>query len=412
MRRFWLAALAGGACAWHASCEPAAEVKAMGTATNPEPVAERPPPAEAAPPAAEPATDNPEAAPPPLSAGQMATIPAGPLRAGSATASVGRNPAREVDLVEVDLPAFEIDRLPYPNDPAKPAMTGVSREQASSLCGEHGKRLCHELEWERACGGPRGAAFVTGRALDPQRCGADVALCGNAEGVHAMGSAVREWTASDALEGLGNGMRTAVVRGADGEANAHGRRCAARSAVTPDTVSKSLGFRCCRGTSEPPDYPALEADQEVTRASGLDADAQAKVLAAVPELAQHARGFTPFSRSDVDAALRRGRRSRGGISYWAILPSSVLWSPVRGEQLLVLSGAVERGALVAVLHVLADGEYKHAASTVVHEEDTSIALGVSEEHRGQLIWTTCFDCPGEGGAIVWGEDAQVQFGFR
>ena len=34
----------------------------MGTATNPEPVAERPPPAEAAPPAAAPATDTPEAA--------------------------------------------------------------------------------------------------------------------------------------------------------------------------------------------------------------------------------------------------------------------------------------------------------------------------------------------------------------
>src|SRR5687767_3806891 len=78
-------------------------------------VAEEPPSlALQAPPPAPPA---PRPAAAPLAAGQTVEIPAGVLRAGSMPGTVGRDPGSEADLIEVEVPAFAIDRLPYPNDP-------------------------------------------------------------------------------------------------------------------------------------------------------------------------------------------------------------------------------------------------------------------------------------------------------
>jgi formylglycine-generating enzyme required for sulfatase activity len=410
MWRGWLtAALAGSACAWQASCEPAADARAM---ESPEaahaPIAVTKPKPTPAPPAAAEVPPS----PPPLTAGQMVRIPAGTLQLGSETGSPHRDPAREADALPVELGAFEIDRLPHPNDPGAKPTTGVTRAEAAALCEQAGKRLCQELEWERACKGPDGATFVTGGQLDVEQCQKDAAACASAEGVHRMGAALREWTASEAEGGIGNSLRTAVVRGAASDAPAGEHRCAARDGATPDSSASTLGFRCCRGAPATTErYPA-QPDHPQTRPAELDAREQRTILASVPELSAYAEGFKPFTRADIDEALRRGKRSRNSVRYWSILPSSVHWSPVRGEQLLVLSGHVSQGALVAVLHSLGDGHYRHAASTVVAEDDATIALGASTEHRQQLIWSTCWDCMGEGGAIVWGDDAQVRFGFR
>ncbi len=56
----------------------------------------------------------------PAAAGARVEIPAGKLVAGSTPGDRGRDPhARARLLLGVDLGAFSIDRVPYPNDPAR-----------------------------------------------------------------------------------------------------------------------------------------------------------------------------------------------------------------------------------------------------------------------------------------------------
>ena len=62
-----------------------------------------------------------EPAPPPPVAGRQIAVPAGLIHLGSETGSALRNPAHEADHVAVQLTAFEIDALPYPNDPHEAA---------------------------------------------------------------------------------------------------------------------------------------------------------------------------------------------------------------------------------------------------------------------------------------------------
>ena len=88
-----------------------------------------PAPAPTEPPAAPPPAE-PEAPAPPR-AGETVAIPAGTLAVGSRPGRPHRRAENEADRVPVELPAFEIDRLPYPNDPAAPPRTGLSRPEAA-----------------------------------------------------------------------------------------------------------------------------------------------------------------------------------------------------------------------------------------------------------------------------------------
>ena len=121
--------------------EAPASVPDAGPASAPAPEA---PIATPAPAPREPIDEAPEA--PPLDDGSpVVTIPAGTVLVGSRSGSVGRNATAEADLVAVELPAFSIDRRPYPNDPDRPPMTNVDRRQATQLCEAEGKRLCIDI---------------------------------------------------------------------------------------------------------------------------------------------------------------------------------------------------------------------------------------------------------------------------
>src|SRR6185295_6448133 len=98
---------------------------------------------------------------------QMAQIPGGTLRAGSTPGDPGRVPELEAKNLEVELGPFAIDRLPYPNDPTEPALLGKTRDDARRLCAEKSARLCTEVEWERACKGPRQDEYPSGVMWDP-----------------------------------------------------------------------------------------------------------------------------------------------------------------------------------------------------------------------------------------------------
>ena len=147
---------------------------------------------------------------------------------------------------------FTIDVLPYPNDPTQPAKVNVSRDEAAQLCAARGKRLCTELEWERACKGPSNTTFEYGQGYSQTNCKPVADLmpdkrpkCASAFGVKDQHGLVFEWTSS--AWGRGTSGDLGTVRGGMGPATVLQARCANGQSRPTSTKAKDVGFRCCSG---------------------------------------------------------------------------------------------------------------------------------------------------------------------
>jgi hypothetical protein len=336
--------------------------------------------------------------------GREVAIAAGTLRLGSPTGSLDRNPAREADDVSVQVAAFAIDALPYPNDPSQPFRTGVERGEAARLCANEGKRLCSEFEWERACKGETNADYPSARTFSAESCAKEPLSCATASGIFALGTSGREWTSSRANSGLGDAMRNAVVRGAPADAAARLHRCAARDVATADSKSASLTFRCCRGAESELAYPS-EKERPVFEDSALD-DLKT-VLASMPETASFAADFRTFTGEERSKALIAAGHSRSGMAPWQAAEQGILWHPVRGEELRVVAGDTARGALVVLYYPLAGGKNLFAGSYLTRQEHTALLLAYKSDVPAEILFSSCWGCGGEGGAIQLGDDGRV-----
>lgn len=188
----------------------------------------------------------------------MVWIPSGVLRAGTPPGQAPRIADEELPGTDVTLGGFYIDVLPYPNESGAIATTNVTRDTAAELCEARGKRLCAELEWERACKGPRGTTYEYGDAYRSSICGTGVAseeasrrptgeraACTSASGVREMHGGVWEWTSSD--WGRGPRAKLAALRGGNAVAGELVGRCANAIARPPAAKGPTVGFRCCAG---------------------------------------------------------------------------------------------------------------------------------------------------------------------
>lgn len=206
--------------------------------------------------------------------GPMVSIPAGQLIAGTACGVVPRVTNEEAPGVPVPLGAFRIDVYPFPNDPEKPVQTGVSRQQAVASCALVGKRLCTEIEWERACKGPSNTTFEYGQTYDKEACkgGAPAmgarAKCASAFGVRDMHGMAFEWTATP--WGRSSDPSLFTVKGSAGVASVLRERCANGQGRQPDVASGDVGFRCCadgpndaQPFASPAKQPVLVADRRI-----------------------------------------------------------------------------------------------------------------------------------------------------
>jgi len=349
--------------------------------------------------------------PKPAGAGQVVSVPAGTVWLGSVPGTVNRDPSREADHVAFELPAFSIDRLPYPNDPALPPLTNVTRDEAAGKCSEVGKRLCTEQEWERACEGDDDAEFPMGAIWQAATCDSDRVACDSQLGVSELGLLAREWTASEAPSGIGVSTRTAVTRGSTRDALGSEHRCSARNAATPDSRSDSIGFRCCQGEATASAYPTDEPRPLVVPLE-LSTEGQREVLKSVPALAEHAESFTPMSGTDTARALARGGRGADNLTWWTLAPSAFTWSPMTGEQILVMTGHVKDGGVLLAALYPHEGKYLHGASTLLYERDSSVVVASREDSPTSLLWTSCWGCFGEGGSLRLGSDNRVTFDFH
>lgn len=350
-------------------------------------------------------------------AGEVVTIAAGSMRAGSRPGMPGRAPGLEADLLPVTLPSYSIDRLPYPNDPQLAPRTAVTRDEAATLCSAEGKRLCSELEWERACEGPTtdaapfGATYPGGSAFDPETCGLDVTACASPDGVLSLGTSVGEWTASAAPAELAQNGLDALVRGGAAISALATHRCATRRAFPSATKVDGLGFRCCSAAADPSaataTYPRITRARNMFEDRAMTRDELRRILATVPEVARFAAHFDPYDAVDVDRALGRGGLSRDALGGWSLMAGVLLWAPTEGEQVWILTGTSGPDSLIAVLYPMPDGTFLHAASFVLENEATSIAVAYATTSQRELLWSTCWGCGGEGGAITLKDDATL-----
>ena len=334
--------------------------------------------------------------------GERSQIPTGAFQAGSVPGEPGRKPELEPRSMSIELGAFEIDRLPYPNDPAAPARTGVTREEAARLCAERGSRLCTELEWERACKGPESDPFPTGAAWDA-RCAREPNACASGFQVLGMGAALREWVKSDLAPGSGKAL--AVVRGAAANAAPELHRCAARAGVAADTSDASIGFRCCSG---PPNARVLPEPTlgPAYQKRPLTSERLTALLAADPITAPLAKDVKLFREPDsAETVVSRGPGDKKGFSF-TVTP--LRWNPVAGSEFLIAVGrSGENTSFVVAFHVTGDDSYRLAGSFVMKNEPGPVALAYSDDIRPRLHFSTCWGCPGETGKILFRRPERV-----
>lgn len=260
----------------------------------------------------------------------MAFIPAGTFRAGTPLDRAPRIATEELPGVPIEMGAFYIDVFPFPNEPGAIPQPNVSRDEAARLCGEKGKRLCTELEWERACKGPDNATYEYGDTYRSAPCGTGQAAelgfrrpsgersaCRSGFGVRELHGGAWEWTQSTWGRGT-HDPSLGVLRGGNAEAGEIVGRCANAIGRPASKRQPSFGFRCCAGDVSP---------AEVT----LDVHVASRTLTLLAKPEERAAPLLPL----LDSA-EWGSRDLAVDRAW-------IWQPVGNEDLLVFGGCTPEG---------------------------------------------------------------------
>jgi formylglycine-generating enzyme required for sulfatase activity len=258
----------------------------------------------------------------------MAWIPPGVLIAGTPPDRLPRVADEEMAGEQVIMRGFYVDVFPYPNEVGAIPTTGVTQDEARGLCEAQGKRLCTELELERACKGPGNTAYEYGDAYKPSVCATGLARslipngvnasCASAFGVHDLHGGSWTWTSSQwrrdpSKQGL------VTVRGGNGPAGELIGRCANGRGVKAEARRPDVGVRCCAG-----EVNSFEVVLEVTRGQPLRLQPLDDRIA--PQLEQ-------LAPEEVRAAVR----SLGPDEQFKVERLWV-WHPLGNEELVVGGG--------------------------------------------------------------------------
>jgi formylglycine-generating enzyme required for sulfatase activity len=339
------------------------------------------------------------------SAGQTITIPKGTLLAGSQPEDPLRVNYAENDMVPHQMTSFEIDALPFPNDPDRPFLTGVTRDEAEQICTEVGKRLCTELEWEWACKSADNRRFPTGNSyLEADYPEGDRLQPASPFGVLGMGQ-ILEWTRSvwgrepDQVErGVARGFALEQEQTSE-----RGRRCAHRWRRYPEGTNPSLGFRCCRGEVNKAACFVEPTRPAFSLYNTMKPEKFTEVIRSIPEIDVIHNNPHMFSDTDVRAVLARRNSDREALSKQGIhfRWKPMRWIPRQGMELWVAVGRSDRHSFIVALHETKDNEvYAHASSMILWNQPIPLSLAYREGHRDELYWAACWGCR-DGGAVTF-----------
>jgi len=268
----------------------------------------------------------------------MVWIPAGPLVAGTPPGKAPRIPDEEMVGEQIVMRPFYVDVYPFLNEPGSLPSVGIPHAEAIAACEGQGKRLCTELELERACKGPQNTTYEYGDSYRASACGTGTArapgpngmntACSSGFGVHDLHGGAWMWTASawkrdPAKPGL------VAVRGGNGAPGELVGRCANGRGVKPTVTSNEIGFRCCAGEANPFEVTVAIARGEplsLKPPDGKIAPALEKLVRSDPA-APKTGSFTvermwiwrPFGNEEIwigggcsETIKSRGKKRRGG----------------------------------------------------------------------------------------------------
>ena len=259
----------------------------------------------------------------------MAWIAGGALVAGSPENGFPRLADREMPGLQVILKGFYIDAFAYPNEEGAIPLTNVTQAEAETLCKQRDKRLCTELEWERACKGPDNKIHEYGDHYSADTCetGIEPRLspsglrvgCKSDFGVHDLHGGVWEWTSSPWGRGTEGDLVT--IRGGNSTQGSVVGRCANGRPRGPDKQSGTIGFRCCAGERN-----TAEVTLNVVRKRALEAIER-------PERALMQR-LVEVMPAEADQDL--------GNTQGFVPDRMWYWRPIGNEELLVVGGCVRK----------------------------------------------------------------------
>lgn len=262
---------------------------------------------------------------PPAPRRGMVYVPGGALVAGTAPDAFPRLADQEMPGEQVILQGFYMDVFPYPNEEGAIPLSNVTEPDAAAICEEKGKRLCTELEWERACKGPNNSVYEYGNVYRAERCGTGTASglrptgflvgCRSEFGIRDLHGGVWEWTLSP--WGRGSERSLVSVRGGNAPQGELVGRCANAVGRAPDTKAENIGFRCCAGAKN-----EAEVVLQVARGDKLEPR-----LTPDKELASATLSLLPDDAKQ-DIGREKGFRFE---REW-------IWRPIGNEELRVLAG--------------------------------------------------------------------------
>jgi hypothetical protein len=275
---------------------------------------------------------------PPWLAGKAApAVPNGMVWIPKGALVVGTPPDRQLRIADQEMPGeqlilegFFIDTFAYPNEAAAIPQTNVTLDEAQALCVERGKRLCSELEWERACKGPNNTDYEYGNRYRTDLCGTGNPAqmlpsglrfgCRSEFGVRDLHGSVWEWT--DSPWGRGGPAGHVSIRGGNDLQGEVVGRCANARSRSPKEKASEIGFRCCMGERN-----AAEVVLQVSKGQSLEYSTRVETSFAntlretLPEEASKALGKSgPFKVERM----------------WT-------WRPIGNETLTVAAGCAARG---------------------------------------------------------------------
>lgn len=265
----------------------------------------------------------------------MVWIPKGTLISGTPQDRVPRVPDAELPGEPIELEGFYVDVYLHPNEPGAIPTTNVTQAEARALCEKDGKRLCTEIELERACKGPQNWVYPGGDAYAADTCDTGKkgdsltpngyhGACVSAFGVHDTHGTAWLWTDSDYgrdSEGL------VTLKGGNSPHGELVARCAHVRGVKPTLHENNIGFRCCAGPRN--DHKLKLA---VTRGPALryrrdDRPTQARFEEKIGQLSGIGEG-------PVATDARGGSDAAHGFRVERVW----VWHPLGNEELLLAGG--------------------------------------------------------------------------
>lgn len=261
----------------------------------------------------------------------MVWIPPGPLIAGTPPGGFPRLAEQELPGEQVMLGGFFIDVFAYPNEEGAIPRTGLTLQQAAQACEERGKRLCSELEWERACKGPRNLTYEYGDTYRAEPCltGTDSRMlpsgyrfaCRSEFGVRDMHGGVWEWTESP--WGRGSSADLYAIRGGNSREGELTGRCANARPRAPGSAAPDIGFRCCKG-----DRAQVSVELSLERGPTLS------------ELGRPERSVAAALEALVPDSVRTTLAEQGSYE----VTQAWEWRPVANERLSLGGGCSGKGS--------------------------------------------------------------------